>query len=255
MLIAASFYSIFLTNEIGNKIKQKFVINIFLEDTVSVNSLQRIKSNIETKTFILSIYYISKEEAAEIFIKETGEDFRQILDYNPIPASFSIQLKSEFVERDSIEAIKKQLSLIPGIDEIMFQHDILEKFVTLLKKVQKYIFILTGILILISVYITYSTIKLVISFKQEELETMKLVGAKLSTIKMPIILNEIFTGIFASFISLVIIKFLFTGISKYFSFSFFSEPPLELLVLILVIGPAIGFFVSTFILRKITLKI
>ncbi|MCK7519154.1 MAG: hypothetical protein MZV64_16220 [Ignavibacteriales bacterium] len=98
---------------------------------------------------------------------------------------------------DSIQIIKKELNHFAGIDEIVFEHEILEKLVTKLKYIQKYIFIITGILILISIYITYSTIKLVIALKRDELETMKLVGARLSTIKMPLILNEIITGLLA----------------------------------------------------------
>jgi len=151
--------------------------------------------------------------------------------------------------------IKKQLSVIPGVDEISFEHEVLEKLLNKLRNLQKYIFVITAVLILISVYINYSTIRLVVSLKHEELETMKLVGAKLSTIKMPIILNEILTGLLASLISFILIKTLFYGISKYSSLSNFHEPPGEYLIIVFLIGPVISFLVSVIVLRKITLKI
>ena len=255
LLVAASFYSIFLSYEIEAKIKEKFIINIFLIDTLSVNSIENLKTELKNKNFTATITYIDKEKAAEIFIKDTGEDFRKILDYNPIPASFSLKLNSDFVNKDSIKMIKKQLSVIPGVDEISFEHEVLEKLLNKLKNLQKYIFVITAVLILISVYITYSTIRLVVSLKHEELETMKLVGAKLSTIKMPIILNEILTGLLASLISFILIKALFYGISKYSSLSNFHEPPGEYLIIVFLIGPVISFIVSVIVLRKITLKI
>jgi len=255
LLVAASFYSIFLSHEIEGKIKEKFIMNIFLSDTLSVNSIKDLKTELENKNFTSTIIYIDKEKAAEIFIKDTGEDFRKILDYNPIPASFSLKLNSDFVNKDSIKMIKKQLSVIPGVDEILFEHEALEKLVNTLKNLQKYIFMITAVLILLSVYITYSTIRLVVSLKHEELETMKLVGAKLSTIKMPIILNEIATGFLASLISFVLIRSLFYGISKYSTLSKLYEPPSEYLIIIFLIGPMISFLVSVIVLRKITLKI
>lgn len=255
LLIAVSFYSIFLSHRIEKKIKEQFILNIFISDSLSANSIEKIKSDLETKNYTSTLIYIDKEKAAEIFIKDTGEDFRKILDYNPIPASLSLKLKSEFVNKDSIEIIKKQINSIPGIDEIMFEHEILEKLVNALRSLQRYIFIITIVLILISVYITYSTIKMVISLKHEELETMKLVGAKLSTIKMPIILNELITGFWAGILSFGVIKLSFLMLTKYSPTLDEYHPPVEYLLLILLVGPVLSFLVSIFVLRKITLKI
>jgi len=255
MLIAASFYSIFLSHKIERRIKEEFVLNIFLNDSLSLKSISDLKTGLENKNFTSSIIFIDKETAAETFIKDTGEDFRKILDYNPIPASFSLKLKAENVDMDSIKIIKKELNHFAGIDEIVFEHEILEKLVTKLKYIQKYIFIITGILILISIYITYSTIKLVIALKRDELETMKLVGARLSTIKMPLILNEIITGFLASLLSFTLVEFLFYYLSNYSSLSNIYKPPAELLLIIFLIGPAISFIVSIVVLRKITLRI
>jgi cell division transport system permease protein len=255
LLIAVSFYSIFLSHQIEKKIKEQFILNIFISDTLSTNSINNLKSDLENKNYTSAISYTDKEKAAEIFIKDTGEDFRKILDYNPIPASLSLKLKSEFVNKDSIEIIKKQISLLPGIDEIMFEHEMLEKLVNALKSLQRYIFMITVVLILISMYITYSTIKLVISLKHEELETMKLVGARLSTIKMPIILNELITGFLAGILSFGVIKFSFFMLTKYSPTLNAYHPPIEYLLLILLIGPTISLFVSVFVLRKITLRI
>ena len=84
---------------------------------------------------------------------------------------------------------------------------------------------------------------------------MKLVGAKLSTIKIPIILNGFFIGVFSTII-LIIIGYMFLYfISDYL-------PVRELLrfedklslIFLSVLGPIIGLVVSIVSLRKITLK-
>jgi len=254
LLISASFYSIFFSHQIENKIKEKFIINIFLNDSLSVNSTATLRQELENKKYSASIDYFSKEKAAEIFIRQTGEDFRKMLDYNPIPASIALKLKVEYVDHDSIQIIKTELENFTGVDDIVFEHETLEKLVSTLKGLQNYIFIITIILILVSVYITYSTIRLVITLKHDELEAMKLVGAKLTTIKMPIILNELLTGLLASLISFLLIKTLLFSISAD-SLPYFYKPSDNMLLLILIIGPAISLIVSIIVLRKITLKI
>lgn len=255
ILITVSLYSIILVNEISDKIKGNFILNIFLSDTLSTSVINELKSNLQQKKYTASVVFIDKEEAAQAFIKDTGEDFRKILDYNPIPASILLRLKPEYIDTDSVRVIKKELARVTSVDEIIFEHELLEKVVMALKNIQKYVFIITAVLVLISVYITYSTIKLVISLKREELETMKLVGAKLSSIKMPLIINEIITGIFASVISISILKLAFLYLKTLNYISIIYEPSAVLFVVTFFTGPMISLIVSIIVLRQITLKI
>jgi cell division transport system permease protein len=99
-------------------------------------------------------------------------------------------------------------------------------------------------------------VKLVTTLKFEELETMKLVGAKLSTIKIPIVLNGILIGFLASLITISIFLLYVTYIDKYINLLKIFNLRNELyLTGIILAGPVIGLIVSVFSLRKITLKI
>ena len=215
-----------------------------------------LKFQLDTKNYVSSIIYISKDEAARNFIKETGEDFRKLLDYNPLPASYQISLKDNYVEKDSLNKIVASLSRLSGVDDVVFQQDFVYGILSQVDKVKKYIFVITAILFFIAVYIVYSTIKLIIRSKYDELETMKLVGAKLSTIKMPIILNGIIIGLLAGIISLVVLYSLFSyfgnliELKRIINFKGGLYIPAALLI-----GPVIGSMVSVISLRKITLKI
>jgi cell division transport system permease protein len=255
VLIAASIYTVSLSGKIEEKIKSQLSLNIFLDDSLSTSSIKNIREGLSKKKYITSVTYIDKEEAARIFIEETGEDFRKILDYNPLPASLSLNIKPEYVIKDSLVNILIELNKIVGIDEIVYENQMLMEIVSKLKELQKYIIAITIILVLISIYITYSTIKLIINLKHDELETMKLVGAKLSTIKLPIILNEIITGIIAGLLSFLSIKFFLLMISKYGTIPNIFMPTAQIYIFMLIIGPILSLIVSIVILRKISLKI
>ncbi|MHB1688796.1 MAG: cell division protein FtsX [Ignavibacteriaceae bacterium] len=256
LLISASLLLIKLSNQLQNDLKKNVNINVFIKDSLSGSSIAQMNSDLSKRKYINTIQYINKEQAAQNFIKETGEDFRKLLDYNPLPASFTITLKENYVDKDSLKKIIRLISKIQGVDEVVFQQEFIYKLLNYLSRIRKYIFAITFVLLFISIYIVYSTVKLIVNAKYEELETMKLVGAKLSTIKMPIILNCILIGIFAGIIALAVFKvvqFYFWNFIP-FNQTIHLNENLYLIVL-LSIGPLLGLIVSIFSLRKISLKI
>ncbi len=255
LLIVSSIILIRLSDKFQTNLKEKLNINIFLKDSVSKNSINKIGEILSSKEYINSVKFIDKDEAAENFIKDTGEDFRKILDYNPLPVSYSITLKENFVKKESVDKIVSELSKINGVDEIVYQYKFANKVLSFLDSIKKYVFIITAVLFIISLYIVFSTVKLVISLKQEEFETMKLVGAKLSTIKMPVIINGIFIGFLAGIIALGIFLFALSYFGNLLAFkSYFDSVKIYLLIMVLI-GPILGFLVSTFALRRINLRI
>ncbi len=256
LLIAASVIVIQLSDAFQNKLKESVIINIFLNDDVDNSQSQQIGKEISNGEYVKSVKFIDKKKAADNFIKETGEDFRKLLDYNPLPASFTVTLKGNFVQQDSLKRIVAVFSKIDGVEEVSFQQEFIYKMLLYLTEIKKYVFIITAVLFFISLYIVYSTVKLITTSKYEELETMKLVGAKLSTIKMPIILNGVLIGFFASLIALGA----FIVFMHYFNSFFGIQKIIQLrnqyyLAGILLLGPVLGFFVSLISLRKISLKI
>lgn len=255
LLIVSSIILVRLSNRFQTNLKEKLNINIFLKDSVSKNTIDNIGKILNSKEYINSVKFIDKNEAAENFIKDTGEDFRKILDYNPLPVSYSITLKEDYVKKESIDKIVSELTKINGVDEIVYQYKFANKVLSFIDSIKKYVFIITAVLFVISLYIVFSTVKLVISLKQEELETMKLVGAKLSTIKMPVIINGIFIGFLAGIIALGIFLFVLYYFGNLIAFkSYFDSINIYLLIMLLI-GPVLGFLVSTFALRRINIRI
>lgn len=255
LLIIVSIISIQLSNKFQSDLKNKININIFLKDSLSGVSLTNLSSALKNKNYVNSINFIDKDEAAENFIKDTGEDFRKIINYNPLPASYAVTLKEEFVQKNKIDQIISEISKMNGVDEVVYQYEFADKIFSFIDSFKKYIFIITGILLLISIYIVYSTMRLVINLKEEALETMKLVGAKLSTIKMPVIINGIFIGFLAGIIALVVFILILNYFDNLITFQSYIESTKIYILILLLIGPVLGFFVSVFALRKINLKV
>lgn len=256
ILITVSVFIIRFSNHFEDQLKSNIIISVFIKDNSTNDEIEQIKSELSQLKYLSSSEFIDKDKAAEIFIKETGEDFRKILDYNPLPASFNLKLKNEYANRQSINTIIKTLSNYKWSDEVIFRQDFYQKILLYIDQAKIYVFGLTGLIFLVSLYLVYSTVRLILNSKYSELETMKFVGAKLSTIKMPIILNSAITGFLAGSIALAIVWLLYFYV-KGFLLSIDNVIPnkIEFIVILLSLGPIIGILVTIISLRKISLKI
>lgn len=256
ILITISVFIIRSSNHFEDELRGNIVISVFIKEKISSSEIEEIKTDLAHLKYLSSSEYINKDKAAEIFIKETGEDFRKILDYNPLPASFNLKLKSEYADRDSINKIIKNLSGYKWSDEVIFRQDFYQKILSYIDQAKIYVFALTGLIFLVSLYLVYSTVRLILNTKYSELETMKFVGAKLSTIKMPIILNSAITGLLAGLIALGTIWLLYFYVKEFvITIDTIIPNKIEFVVLLLALGPVIGILVTVLSLRKISLKI
>lgn len=256
ILIEASITALKLSEIFQKTIKSNINVSLFIKDPFNENNIKDYKSELSRKNYIKSIKYVSKDEAAKSFIRETGEDFREILDYNPLPASFVAKLNTDVISKDSLNSVINNLSSLKWVDEVVFKDSFVYRLLSYLEVGKNYLFITTAILILIAVYLVYSTIKLITNNRMKELETMKLVGAKLSTIKMPIILNGLITGLLASIISIAAYYFISIQVDQYYLVNkFIIANKYFYVATLLIIGPVLSFLVTVYSLRKITLKI
>jgi len=256
ILIEASITALKLSEIFQKKMKSNINVSLFIKDPFNEKNIKDYRSDLSSKNYVKSIKYVSRDEAARSFIQETGEDFREILDYNPLPASFVVKLNTDIVIKDSLNSVLNNLSSLNWVDEVVFKDRFVYRLLSYLESGKNYLFITTAILILIAVYLVYSTIKLITNNRMKELETMKLVGAKLSTIKMPIILNGLITGLLASIISIAVYYFVSIQIDQYYLVNkFITANKYFYLATLLIMGPVLSFLVTVYSLRKLTLKI
>ncbi|MCU7494570.1 MAG: hypothetical protein HF314_01500 [Ignavibacteria bacterium] len=238
------------------RIKDKVTLNVFLADGLSEDDISLLKERIGKLDYVKSSRYVSREAAEKEFLKETGEDFREVLEYNPLPSSFVLSLKDEYVTPDSLRRASAGISALPGIDEVVSQSQSVYEALNSLRAMKKYVFSAAAVLVLISLYIVYSTNRLVINGKSLQLETMKLVGARLSLIRLPIVMNGIMIGLAASCISFGLFRLVNWWLIKYAAlpdFGFVNDPFVN--ITIILSGPMIGLVAGVLAVQKITLKV
>ena len=164
---------------------------------------------------IMSASLITKEEAADIFQREFGENIFDLLEENPLPPGSVLKLQQPKDGRIDVNPIIKQIELVEGVDEVRYQ----ERLISLIERYYEGFFaavtalaaaILFGTVILIS-----NTIRLSIYARQDLIRILKLVGATDRFVRFPFMIEGILEGFFGSLLAAAV-SYGFVEGSNYF---------------------------------------
>lgn len=244
-----------LSNKFSQRIKKSIEVTVFLENFIDSSRIQSIKEEISNQPNVASIKFISKEDAVKEFIRETGEDFRDVLTENPLPPSFIIKFKPEKLSYENISTEINRIKSISGITEVVYDNEFIIKILKYLKSGQLIVYIFSILLILLSIYLVYTNSRIQIEANKNLYQTMKLVGAKLSTIKIPIILYGILIGVISGIICVginYILELLLITLLNNIKFSIVFKSSY---IIALFTGVILGFIGSYFSSRTISLTI
>ena len=188
-------------------IKDNIEVQIYLNKEVTDNQRIQIQKALSSKEYIaqkedeLQVSFISKEEAAEGFIEETGEDFTHFLGENPLRDAFIIKIGPEFQSKDQLNEIKKDIEELTGVFEAGYVESLVESINENLAKISAVLLGFAVILLLVVVMLINNTIKLALFSQRFLIRSMQLVGAKASFIQKPFLLRSALHGILAGIIA------------------------------------------------------
>ncbi|MGC8595823.1 MAG: cell division protein FtsX [Candidatus Kryptoniota bacterium] len=194
-LLGAFYMGAVQTERFLQYLKDKVEIEAFLSDSLSNSEVSDMKASILSINGVSSVEYISKQEAADIFRREFGQDINSVLDFNPLPASFKIKLKNEAKTERRVAAIASQVEKIPGIEKVRYRK-ILVSLID--RRVRALYSVMSGFglaLVLLSVFLVYNSMRLAISHRKKIIDTMKLVGASRMMVRLPFIIGGLIQGV------------------------------------------------------------
>ncbi len=202
-LLLIGFFLIFVfnANRLVGTIRDRIELEAFIDNSYTDQQIEALQMAIESMDGVAHVTLVTKEQAAEIFKQQFDENIFDILDENPLPASFQIALTKEFRTSAKAGQLVSRLEHLPGIDDIEFRSDLL----LVVERYMNYAMIgvtVIGVLLLIgSITLISNTIKLVILSRIRIIETMRLVGATNGFIRRPFVFEGIFQGVIGALIA------------------------------------------------------
>ena len=246
ILSTISIFLVFSANKFSDQIKRSIEVNVYLDDDSHQKDIDELQSEIQKITSVLSVEFVNKDQAVKNFIKETGQDFRSVIDENPLPNSFIVKFKPQPLDETNIEQLTDQIRKMKGVTDVIYDYKTVLRILNLLKSFEYVIYFLSITLILLATYLVYSNNKIQMYGNRNHYLTMKLVGAKISTMKIPLILNGMIIGIISSLICVILFNVISVLLTKALINFNFTNPIKLMDLFILLIGIVLG-FVGSFI--------
>ena len=208
---------LFLINgkKIASHFKEQIAMSIYLKDNAKDIEITQLQKKIQLDSATKSINFITKEEAAEKYIRDIGEDFLEFLGYNPLLNSIDINFNSDYVNTESLEKRKKEIESIDFVDEVVYDNPLVKLLDENIKKITLILLFITSIFVLIAVILINSSIRLSIYSKRFLIKTMQLVGATKSFVRKPFIWNHVRLGIISSIVSLIALSIIIVQLDNY----------------------------------------
>ncbi len=196
-------------------IKEKVDVNVYFESTATEPQILALKSRLDSRPDVAATTYTTAEQALENFKQRHGDNQLVMgaldeIGENPLEASVNIRAQdpsqyqaiADYIEQqnatgDNTQQIVKKISYIENKEAI----DTLSKIINSSERLG---IIVALFFILISILITFNTVRLAIYTSKDEIGVMRLVGASSRYIKGPFVVVGVIYGLVSAIITLVL---------------------------------------------------
>ena len=219
-LLAFFMFLVLSTKKLANHFKEQVTVTILIKDKAKDVDITQLQKTLSVAPFVKSIKFISKEEAAETFSKDIGEDFVTFIGTNPLQNAIDLSLKAEYADPDKMQEIKRDLEQHTFVSEVVYDQSLVALIHENVNRIGFITLVFSVLFTFVSVLLINASIRLSIYSKRFIIKTMQLVGATRSFIRRPFIYTNVKLGIFSAFVAITFFSLaLFSIIKSYPDFA------------------------------------
>jgi cell division transport system permease protein len=189
-------------NKLGDYFKENVEVRVYLRENISSQDSASLVNYIAAKPYVKEYRYVTKELAKEKFLADGNEDWKNVLDANPLQASIDFTLKNQYVNGDTLAGIKSDLEQNIAVSDVQYPKSLVDN---LNRNVRKVSLILLGIAIVLCIVVIVlidNTIRLAMFSNRFLIKTMQMVGATRWFIAKPMDIRAIVNGAISGVIAL-----------------------------------------------------
>ncbi len=195
------------SKEMERVVRENVKIQVYLKNHISEAQQKEIEKSLASRYFLPKegtakpIQFISKDEAAKQFIKETGEDFQKFLGENPLRDAFLVSVSSVYHDRKSMAKIKEEVEKINGVFQVYYIENLIDSINENVTKIGLLLLGLSTLLLITVVLLINNTLRLALFSQRFLIRSMQLVGAKRWFIQWPFLVRAALHGLLAGLLA------------------------------------------------------
>jgi cell division transport system permease protein len=198
-LFVLGFFLIVNTNlqRVTGRWAESAELSVYLRDEATPEQIKVVDELISQSGLAAEREYVSKERALMRF----GEDFpdlaaaAQKLESNPFPASFEVRLKPSVREAETaVDTLAATVAAMAGVADVRYDRRWLSRLNTAIRFIRAIGFLIVVMLAVAAALTVANVVRLAATARRDEIEIMQLVGAPISYVRGPFVLEGIFQG-------------------------------------------------------------
>ncbi len=210
-VVFASFTARNILQDTSNAIRDKVLMSIYVKTDTPDSDVAQIKSGLEQLPSVVSVTYISPQQARQQFAEQNSSSAGTLQALNEAsnknPGTFNIKVKnindtselSNFVNTN--KTVKGDLDSRYPPSFAGSKKQIIEKIGRVVNFAQTLGIVASLVFIIMSTLIIFNTIRMAIFNRREEINMMKLIGAEKAFIRGPFVVEAIVYGFFAAIVA------------------------------------------------------
>lgn len=190
--------------QLERTVREQVRVQVYLKSGLAPVQIQQIKKNLSARYFIAQsagpnvIQFVSKEDAAKQFVKETGEDFLQFLGENPLRDAFLVQIDQRYQNPKSFQKLKAEIESINGVFQVYYVESLLESINKNAGTIALGLMAFAAVLLVLVVLLINNAVRLALFSQRFIIRSMQLVGATHGFIQSPFLWRSALYGFVAS---------------------------------------------------------
>ena len=250
------------------QIENKVDVTIYFTVDAPEDKILLLKSSLEKLPEVAQVSYTSANEALALFRERHQNDYPTIqaldeIDDNPLGAYLNVKAKEVSQYESIANFMKSDNTLVLGsasiIDKVNYHQNklVIDRLNTIISGAQQLGFLITLLLVIISIIVTFNTIRLTIFISKEKIGVMRLVGASKMHVRGPFMVEGVIYGVIATAVTMLLFwpatvwlgrnmtNFLGINMYSYYLSSFF-----QISAILLLSGIILGIISSFLAVRK-----
>ena len=203
LLLVIEYHSYRLTHDAQERITYKVDISPDVTDSLALAN----KAAVERMSYVKHVDYISKQKAAEIFSEDLGEDFVGFIGYNPLYPSLMVNFNVSLLPDNTTEVLDRfcaDVSRLEGVTGVAYQENVVSELREVFYKLSWFLIVFVVLLLVITIVLIDSLIRIAIYARREAIGTMRMVGATAGFITRPFLYRSVLYGAVGGLIASVL---------------------------------------------------
>lgn len=243
LLLTLEYHSYRISHDAQERITYKVDLSPDVSDSLALV----LKERIATMPVVKHVDYISKQQAAKIFTEELDEDFVDFAGYNPLYPSLMVNFNVDLLPDNSNETLDEfcaEMRAYDFVTGVAYQENIVNDLKNIFYNLSWFLIIFVALLLVITIVLISSLIRIALFSRRDTIATMRLVGAKASFISRPFRLRSIAYGAIGGLVADLLIAVTLWVFSNQFGLDLLGQTHLLWYAAIAVVVILVGILIT-----------